>query len=71
MHLKLDKPFGLDLIVADTRPKKATTQALNITKTNEIVIKKSKTGKITVVVNKLKFCVVIIAIHGMLVLDKC
>ena len=51
--------------------KKATTLALNITKTNEIVIKNSKTGKMTVVVTKLKFYVVNIAIHGTLVSEKC
>jgi hypothetical protein len=58
------------LIVTGTRPKKATTLASNITKTNEIVIKNSKTGKMTVVVNKQKFCVVIIAIHGTLVSEN-
>ncbi len=37
MRLKLDKPFGPDLIVTDTRPKKATTLDLNTPKTKEIV----------------------------------
>ena len=50
---------------------KATTFALNITKTNEIVIKNSKTGKMTVVVMKPRFYVVNIAIHGTLVSGKC
>jgi hypothetical protein len=49
---------------------KATTLALNITKTNEIVIINSKTGKTTVVVTKLKFLIVNIAIHGILVSEK-
>ena len=71
MCLKLDKLSGIDLIVTDTHPIKATNLILDITKTNEIVIKNSKTGKMTVVVNKLKFCVVIIAIHGTLVSEKC
>ena len=43
---------------------------LNITKTNETVILNSKTGKMTVVVIKLKLFVVNIAIHGTLVSEK-
>jgi hypothetical protein len=50
MCLKLDKLSGIDLIVTDTHPIKATNLILDITKTNEIVIKNSKTGKMTVVV---------------------
>ena len=69
--MKLDKFSGPDLIVADTCPKIVTTLDLNITKTNEIIIKYSKTGKMNVVVNKLKFCVINIAIHETLVLEKC
>ena len=38
----------------DTRPTIATKLALDITKTNEIVIKISKTDKVTVVVACLK-----------------
>ncbi len=51
-HLKLDKPPGIDLIVTDARPIKATNLALDITKTNEVAIEISKTGKLTVVVKK-------------------
>ena len=40
-HLKLDKPPGIDLIVTDTRPIKATNLALDITMTNEIAIENS------------------------------
>jgi hypothetical protein len=46
--------LGLNLIVTDTRLIKATNLALNITKTNEIVNKNSKTDKMTVVVKAMK-----------------
>ena len=46
--------MGIDLIVMDTHPTIATKLALDITKTNEIVIKISKTDKVTVVVACLK-----------------
>ena len=51
--------------------KKTTTLALNNTKPYVIVNKNSKTGKVTVVVTKLKFLVVNIALHGTLVSKKC
>jgi hypothetical protein len=42
------------LIVTYTHPIKATNVALEITKTNEIINKHSKTGKMTVVVKTMK-----------------
>jgi hypothetical protein len=42
------------LIATDTRPTIATNLAVEITKTNEIVNKKSKTGKMTTVVKIMK-----------------
>ena len=42
-ELKIRHALGLDLIVTDTRPIKATNLALHITKTNVIVNKNSKT----------------------------
>ena len=51
---KLDKPLGIDLIVTVTCPIKATNLALDITRTNEIVFKNPKTGKVTVVVTNIK-----------------
>ena len=43
------------MIVTDTRPIIATNLALDITKTNEIIIKKYKSSKVTVVVTNIKF----------------
>jgi hypothetical protein len=52
--LKIRQALRLDSIVTVTCPIKATKLALNITKTNDIVNKHSKTGKMTVVVKAMK-----------------
>jgi hypothetical protein len=69
--LKIRQALGLNLIATDTRLIKATNLALNITKTNEIVNKYLKTGKMTVMVKAMKVFVVNIAVLGTLVLEKC
>jgi hypothetical protein len=53
--LKIRQALRLDSIVTDTRPIKATNLALDITKTNEIINKNFKTGKMTVVVTNIRF----------------
>ena len=63
--------LGLNLIVTDTHPIKATNLALNITKTYEIVNKNSKTGKMIVVVTNIRFLGGNEAIHRTLVSEKC
>ena len=48
------KALGLNLIVTDTRLIKVTNLALHINKSNEIVNKNSKAGKMTVVVKAME-----------------
>ena len=53
-RFKLEQPSGIDLKSTDTHLIKATKLALEIIRANEIAIKNSKTGKVTVVVAILK-----------------
>jgi hypothetical protein len=69
--LRNGQALGLNLIVTDTHPIKATNLALNITKTYEIVSKNSKTGKMIVVVTNIRFLGENEAIHRTLVSEKC
>ncbi len=49
-RLKLDKPTGHNYMSSETRPIKATKQAFDTIRANEIAIENSKTGKVTALV---------------------
>jgi hypothetical protein len=53
-NLKFEQPSGIELKPTDTCPIKATKLALDIIRANEIIIKNSKTSKVTAVVAILK-----------------